>query len=133
MPPRLGDLLLVKGTAADRAAVANMVNSLDTGLLARPNAGIAFLKNATAAAVASDLAALSDSEPAAAGWKVQVLDRSNALLVMARTASDLKSAMRWISRLDRSGGASGGDVYVYEVQYAKASDLARTSGGDIRR
>lgn len=120
------DMLLVKGTAGDRAAVADLVATLDNGVLSRPNAGIAFLKNASAAAVASDLAALGDSEPAAVGWKVQVLDRSNALLVMARGAGDLQSAMGWIRRLDRAGGAGGGgDVHVYQVQYAKASDLAR--------
>lgn len=119
------DMLLIKGTAGDRAAVSDLVTSLDTGVLAKPNAGIAFLRNASASAVAADLAALSDSDPSAAGWKVQVLERSNALLVMARGQGDLQAAMRWIRRLDRGGGASGGDVYVYQVQYAKASDLAK--------
>ena len=119
------DMLLIKGTAGDRAAVADLVMSLDTGVLARPNAGIAFLKNASAAAVAADLAVLADSDPAASGWKVQVLDRSNALLIMARGAGDLQAAMTWVRRLDRGGGATGGDVHVYQVQYSKASDLAK--------
>jgi general secretion pathway protein D len=119
------DMLLVKGTAGDRAAVADIVSSLDSGVLAKPNAGIAFLKNASASAVASDLASLADSDPAASGWRVQVLDRSNALLVMARGQGDLQAAMAWIRRLDRGGGADGGDVHVYQVQYAKASDLAK--------
>lgn len=119
------DMLLIKGTAGDRAAVADLVMSLDTGVLAKPNAGIAFLKNASAAAVAADLAALAESDGSAAGWRVQVLDRSNALLVMARGQGDLKAAMNWIRKLDRGGGPTGGDVHVYQVQYAKASDLAR--------
>lgn len=119
------DMLLVRGNSADRAAVSELVNSLDSGLMAKPNAGIAFLKNASAAAVASDLGALGDSEPAAAGWKMQVLDRSNALLVMARSAGDLTAAMKWIRRLDQTGSTDAGDVQVYQVQYAKASDLAK--------
>ncbi len=119
------DMLLVKGNSADRAAVSELVNSLDSGLMAKPNAGIAFLRNASAGAVASDLAALGDSEPAAAGWRVQVLDRSNALLVMARGQGDLATAMKWIRRLDQTGGTDTGDIQVYQVQYGKASDLAK--------
>ncbi len=119
------DMLLVKGTAGDRAAVADIVETLDNGLLAKPNAGIAFLKNASAASVASELSALADSDPASSGWKVQVLDRSNALLVMARSKGDLTAAMSWIRRLDRGGGANSGDVHVYQVQYSRASDLAK--------
>lgn len=119
------DMLLVKGNSADRAAISDLVNSLDSGLMAKPNAGIAFLKNASAASVAADLATLGDSEPAASGWKVQVLDRSNALLVMARGQGDLSTAMKWIRRLDQTGSTDTGDVQVYQVQYGKASDLAR--------
>lgn len=128
------DMLLVRGTSADRAAVTDLVNALDSGMMAKPNAGIAFLQNASAASVASELGALGDSEPAASGWRVQVLDRSNALLVMARGPSDLTTAMKWIRRLDQTGAAEGGDVQVYQVQYGKATDLARlltaTFGGD---
>lgn len=128
------DMLLVKGNSADRAAVSELVNSLDSGMMAKPNAGIAFLKNAAAGAVASDLAALGDSEPAAAGWRVQVLDRSNALLVMARGQGDLATAMKWIRRLDQTGSTDTGDVQVYQVQNGKASNLAKlltaTFGGD---
>lgn len=32
--------------------------------------------------------------------------------------------MLWIRQLDRTGGAAGTDITVYQVQYAKASDLA---------
>ena len=118
-------MLLVKGTAGDRAAVSDIVETLDNGLLAKPNAGIAFLKNASAASAASGLLALADSDPSASGWKVQVLDRSNALLVMARSKGDLTSAMSRIRRLDRGGGAESGDVQVYQVQYSRASDLVK--------
>ena len=123
--PDSDDMIFVKGTAGDRVAVADIVLSLDTGLLANPNAGIAFLKTASAAPVASELSALADSDPLASGWKVQVLDRSNALLVTARSKGDLTSAMSWIRRLDRGGGAESGDVQVDQVQFAKASDLAK--------
>ena len=118
------DMVLVRGTQSDRASVAEIIASLDVGLMARPNAGIAFLRNANAGAVAADLAQLQQNDPRSAGWNTQVLDRSNAILVQARDRADLRRAMQWIGRLDSAGGTAGGDVTVYQVQYARASQLA---------
>jgi len=118
------DLLLVRGSAADRAAIQSMVQTLDADILSKPNAGIAFLQNAPATQVAEDLAAVSANDPQASGWSIQVLQRSNALLVQAHDQGDLQNAMQWIRQLDTTGGAAGADITVYQVQYAKASDLS---------
>ncbi len=118
------DMLLVRGSAADRAALQSMVQSLDVDILSKPNAGIAFLQNAPASEVATDLAAVAVNDPQAAGWSIQVLQRSNALLVQAHDQGDLQNAMQWIRQLDRTGGTAGADITVYQVQYAKASDLS---------
>ena len=118
------DMILVRGSAADRANILGMVQALDVDLLAKPNAGIAFLQNAPASQVAADLAVVASNDPTAAGWSTQVLQRSNAILVQAHDRGDLQKAMTWIRQLDRTGGAAGSDITVYQVQYAKASDLA---------
>jgi general secretion pathway protein D len=118
------DMILVRGTAADRANILGMVQSLDVDMLAKPNAGIAFLQNAPATQVAADLAVVAANDPGASAWSTQVLQRSNAILVQARDRGDLQKAMTWIRQLDRTGGAAGSDITVYQVQYAKASDLA---------
>jgi general secretion pathway protein D len=117
------DMILVRGSAADRANILGIVQSLDVDMLAKPNAGIAFLQNAPASQVAADLATVAANDPRASGWATQVLQRSNAILVQAHDRSDLQMAMQWIRQLDRTGGAAGGDITVYQVQYAKASDL----------
>lgn len=118
------DMILMRGTARERAAVSDMVASLDVDLMARPNAGIAFLRNANAAAVQADLAQVQESDPQASGWKTQLLERSNALLIQARDREDLNRAMQWITRLDQSGGPDGTDIAVYQVQFARATQLA---------
>ena len=119
-------LLLVRGTQSDRAAVAGIVASLDAELMSRPNAGIAMLKNAEASVVANELRQLADTDQgAAAGWKTEVLDRVNAILVQARDQRDLADAMQWIRRLDRAGSAGGSEIVVYRVQFARASQLAQ--------
>lgn len=118
------DMILVRGSAADRENILGMVQALDVDLLAKPNAGIAFLQNAPASQVAADLAAVAANDPQASGWSTQVLQRSNAILVQAHDRGDLTKAMQWIRQLDRTGGAAGADITVYQVQYAKASDLS---------
>ncbi len=118
------DLLLVRGSAADRAAIQSMVQTMDVDLLSKPNAGIAFLQNAPASQVAADLAAVAVNDPQASGWSIQVLQRLNALLVQAHDQGDLQNALQWIRQLDRTGGAAGADITVYQVQYGKASDLS---------
>lgn len=118
------DIILVRGSSTDRANIQGMIQSLDVDLLAKPNAGIAFLQNAPASQVAADLATVAANDPQAASWSTQVLQRSNAILVQTHDRNDLQRAMQWIRQLDRTGGAAGGDITVYQVQYAKASDLS---------
>lgn len=118
------DIILVRGSSADRANILGLIQSLDVDLLAKPNAGLAFLQNAPATQVAADLATVAANDPQASNWATQVLQRSNAILVQAHDRNDLQRAMQWIRELDRTGGAAGGDITVYQVQYAKASDLS---------
>ena len=119
-----GEMILVRGSASDRSAIQRLVRSLDVEILSKANAGIAFLQNAPASQVAADLAAIAVNDPQASGWSIQVLQRSNAILVQARDEGDLQNAMQWIRQLDRTGDAAGADITVYQVQYAKASDLS---------
>lgn len=83
------DTILVRGSAADRANILGLVQSLDVDMLAKPNAGIAFLQNAPATQVAADLAMVAGNDPQASAWATQVLQRSNAILVQAHDPRDL--------------------------------------------
>ncbi len=117
------DVILVRGSARERASLADIVTSLDVKLMSRQNAGIAFLKNASAASVSLSLQDLQSSDSVAAGWKFQVLDEANAILVVARDRDDLRDALGWIGQFDRAGGAANAEVHVYNVQFARASKL----------
>ena len=94
-------MILVRGTAADRANILGMVQSLNVDLLARLNAGIAFfLQNTPASQVAADLATVASNDPTASGWSTRVLQRSTAILVQAHDRGELQKAMFWIRQLD---------------------------------
>lgn len=118
------DVILVRGTARERASLADIVRSLDVELMARQDAGIAFLKNSSATAVSLSLEELQASDGAAKGWKFQVLEQANAILVVARGREDLRTALGWIEQFDRAGGAASAQVHVYNVQFSRASKLA---------
>jgi len=118
------DVILVRGTARDRAALADIVGTLDVGLMARQDTGIAFLKNSSAQAVGASLDELQRNDGAASGWKFQVLAEANAILVVAGDRADLGRAMTWIERLDRAGSTESAEIHVYQVQFARASQLA---------
>lgn len=118
------DVILVRGTARERASLADIIRSLDVELMARRDAGIAFLKNSSATAVSLSLEELQAKDGAAKGWKFQVLEQANAILVVARGRDDLRAALEWIEQFDRAGGAASAQVHVYNVQFARASKLA---------
>src|SRR5205807_4898680 len=56
--------------------------------------------------------------------KLQPVSRLNAVLVMARKPELLRSAAKWISRLDNSAVASTG-VKVYKVRYGDCVKIAK--------
>ena len=62
------------------------------------------------------------------------LERLSALVVIAAQAKSLGRIEAWIDRLDKPGEGEGEQVYVYEVQHGRASDLASVLGElfDIR-
>jgi general secretion pathway protein D len=56
------------------------------------------------------------------------LERLNSLLLISSTASALREAEIWLYRLDRQGEQVGQNLYVYDVQNAKATEIADILG-----
>lgn len=71
--------------------------------------------------------------------RVVPLDRLGALLAVSDSRADLRELESWVERLDVSGSSSEPDIFVYTVQYGRATDLAATlnavlgSGGGARQ
>jgi len=56
------------------------------------------------------------------------IERLNSILLISSTTPALREAEIWLYRLDRQGEQSGQHLYVYEVQNAKATELADILG-----
>ena len=64
--------------------------------------------------------------------RIVPIERLNSILVIGSTASALREVEIWIHRLDRQGSSSGQRLYVYNVQNAKAVELADILGQVFR-
>ncbi|MBI2993771.1 MAG: type II secretion system secretin GspD [Gammaproteobacteria bacterium] len=56
------------------------------------------------------------------------IERLNSILLISSTTAGLREAETWMRRLDRPGASSRRKLYVYDVQNAKAVELAEILG-----
>jgi len=120
------NMLIVSGTARERASIVDTVNSFDVNWLRGQSAGIFPLRHAAPEAVIAELQELMQANPDGLGATVirfLPIERLNAVLAVAKTAEVLQEARRWIVRLDQANTA-GLNLYVYFAQNTKAEDLA---------
>lgn len=118
--------LILQGTAAERTAVVEAAQSFDQDWLADQSVGIFPVNNSSAAAIMPELTRVLDIGEGGRGRntiRIQPIDRSNMILVVAKTRNQLQRAASWIERLDRLD-ASASNLRVYKVQHLEARRLA---------
>jgi general secretion pathway protein D len=121
-----GNLLLVRGTANERRTLMDVASSFDVDWLKGQSAGIFPLTHSTPDELINELTQTMQAEQGdlvAKMVRFQPIHRLNAVLVLSRQSSHLKTAAEWIKRLDRTN-AAGQSLYVYRVENGKAQDLA---------
>lgn len=118
--------LILQGTAAERTAAIEAARSFDQDWLADQSVGIFPVNNSRAATIMPELTRVLDIGEGGRGRntiRVQPIDRSNMILVVAKTRNQLQRAAGWIERLDRID-ASASNLRVYKVQHLEARRLA---------
>jgi general secretion pathway protein D len=118
--------LIFQGTAAERTAAIEAARSFDQDWLADQSVGIFPVNNSSAAAMMPELTRVLDIGEGGRGRntiRVQLIERSNAILVVAKTRNQLQRAASWIERLDRMDAAAS-NLRVYKVQHLQARRLA---------
>lgn len=121
-----GNALIFQGTAAERTAAIEAARSFDQDWLANQSVGIFPIHNSNAAAMMPELNRVLDLGEGGRGHNtisLQLVERSNAILVVAKTREQLKRAATWIQRLDQAG-ASASNLRVYKAQHLPARRLA---------
>lgn len=122
-----GKLLLVIGTGSERQAAVDTVRSFDVDWLQGQSVGMYPVQNSTPEPIVSELEKIMDSGDSGLGHglvKFQAVSRLNAILVVASKPELLRTAARWISRLDEPSAATA-SVKVYKVRYGDAKQIAQ--------
>jgi general secretion pathway protein D len=122
-----GKLLIVVGTGSERQSAVDTVRSFDVDWLRGQSVGMYPVQNSTPEPIVGELEKIMDSGDSGLGHglvKFQPVSRLNSILVVASKPELLRTASRWIYRLDEPS-ASSASVKVYKVRYGDAKQIAR--------
>jgi general secretion pathway protein D len=121
-----GKLLIVIGTGSERQSAVETVRSFDVDWLRGQSVGMYPVQNSTPEPIVGELEKIMDSGDSGLGHglvKFQPVSRLNSILVVASKPEMLRTASRWIYRLDEPS-ASSASVKVYKVRYGDAKQIA---------
>jgi general secretion pathway protein D len=121
-----GHMLLVVGSGVERQAAVETIRTFDVDWLRGQAVGIYPIHNGSPDAIIAELEKVMDSGDGGLSHdtvKLQAMGGQNAVLVVATRPELLRSAGRWIARLDNAplGGAT---VKVYRLRYGDAKQIA---------
>ncbi len=125
----LRNLLTLSGTQLQLKHMLETIDMFDVDWISGMSVGLFTLQSADVKTVYSELEKLFGDPalgPLAGAVRVVPIERLNAMLVVSPQAKYLEQARTWVERLDHQG-AGGGDgqrLYVYQVQFGKAEQLA---------
>ncbi|MBL8519170.1 MAG: type II secretion system secretin GspD [Betaproteobacteria bacterium] len=122
------NLVILSGTQRELKHLLEIVELFDVDFLSGYSVGL-FPMSTDVKALAADLDKIfgdATKSPLAGIVRIIPIERMNGLLVVSTQPRYLEEARKWIERLDRSGGVSGGmRLHVYQVQHGKAEKLAQ--------
>ena len=122
------NLIIVSGTQRELRHLFDIIDMFDVDFLAGYSVGL-FQMSTDVRALSADLDRIFGSaaqSPLAGIVRIIPIERMNGLLIVTTQPKYLEEAKKWIERLDRAGGASGGmRLNVYAVQHGKAEKLAQ--------
>ena len=120
------NLVIVQGTAAERAAAIQAANMVDVDWLRSKSVAILPVANSAPETIIGELNHILDTGEGGLSQNVVQLEpmsRLNAVLAVSRRRDGIEFVRRWVSRLDRVDVASAG-VKVYRLEYAQAKTVA---------
>ena len=121
-----GKLLIVLGIGSERESALETVRSFDVDWLRGQSVGVYPVQNSTPEPIVGELEKIMDSGESGLGHglvKFQAVSRLNSILVVAAKPDLLRTAARWISRLDEPAFGTA-SVRVYKVRYGDAKQIA---------
>jgi len=125
-------LLMIQGTPGDLQLAEDTVKVFDIDQLSGTSIAIVPLRNAEPGPLVDELSnifAATRKEADADAIRFVPVKRFNAVMVITRSPQYLDDARSWIARLDRVQDLTERRVYVYNLQYAKATQIGEKLQG----
>jgi general secretion pathway protein D len=123
----LRNLLILSGTERELRHLLQTIEMFDVDWMAGMSVGLFTLQSADVKSVMADITrALGDpaTSPLTGILRIIPIERLNAILVITPQPAYIDEAKKWVERLDRAGGESGGvRFYVYNLQYQHADKI----------
>ena len=126
------NMVIIGGTPRELARLQDTIDIFDVdwlrgmsvGLYPLDHVGPATLKRELDA-ILGDTAGGGPDELLGGLVRTVALERLNSILLISATPAALGRTETWLYRLDRPGERAGQNLYVYEVQNAKAVEIAK--------
>ncbi len=125
-------MVLIQGTPSELQLAEETVRVFDIDQLTGTSIAVVPLRNADPAAMADELRnifAATRKEADSDAIRIMAVKRLNALMIITRSGRYLDEARAWIARLDRAHDLTERRVYVYNLQYAKATQIGEKLQG----
>ena len=126
------NMLILGGTPKELARLQETIDIFDVDWLRGMSVGLYPLDHVTPVILKRELDEIlggmeggGPDELLGGLVRTVALERLNAILLISATPTALKKAETWLYRLDRHGEQAGQNLYVYEVQNAKAVEIAK--------
>jgi general secretion pathway protein D len=119
------NLIVLAGSRAELQNYLRTIEIFDVDWLAGMSVGVFPLQSAEASKVVGELEKVfgeGGKTPLAGMFRFMPLEGQNAVMVITPQARYLTEIESWIERMD--AGGEGSRLFVYEVKYVKAVDLA---------
>ncbi len=123
----IGNAILVRGSAAERQSLIEVIMSFDIDWMKTQTASIAILANGTPDEMVSKLQEIFEQDTEASGGnaiKVIPLERLNGVVIISNSQNKVRRALAWVQRLDKAS-VTDTNYFVYAVQNGNAADLAK--------
>ena len=126
------NMVIIGGTPRELARLQDTIDIFDVDWLRGMSVGLYPLKHVGPATlkreldeILSGMAGGGPDELLGGLVRTVALERLNSILLISATPAALGRMETWLYRLDRPGERAGQNLYVYEVQNAKAVEIAK--------
>lgn len=116
--------IVITGSEQEISNVVDAVQIFDVSWLETKSIAVIPVQNTQASIIKKEINKILTSQNAAHGIVLDTIDRFNALLVVAGMKKEIQAVKKWLEILDVGTPTSETQLFVYEVQNRKASELA---------